>query len=254
MQLFKYVDPARLDILINETIAFTPPNRFKDPFEFRPIVAPGSRSRLRQELREAAKQEWTESPDFYKKFSRKERRDKERIAIKEALKQVRSGESGHSELLQDNIVHGASKGLGILCLCSKHDENLMWYHYADGHRGFVMEFHTQHEDFKKLGNPMEVIYSDTPPILDLDKPTKDLWRVKPMYLKYEAEYRIMAKLPAATSHKTPDGQPLYLAKLPRTCIKAVYLGHRLEKNSRDKLLKAISGTSSLRTASAAIRL
>ena len=243
MQLFKYVEPARVDILINETIAFTPPNRFKDPFEFRPIVAMGRRDRLRQELKEAAKQEWKESPANYKKFSRKQRRDAERKAVKEALRQVRSGEAGHSEIIQDSIANEASKSVGILCLCSKQDENLMWYHYADGHRGFVMEFHTQHEDFKKLGNPMEVIYSDTPPILDLDKPNSDLSRIKPMYLKYEAEFRIIAQLPPATSYKTPDGQPLYLAKLPRTCIKAVYLGHRMDKIWRDKLLKAISGTS-----------
>lgn len=243
MQLFKYVEPARVDILIKETIAFTPPNRFKDPFEFRPIVAPGNRVRLKQNLKDAAKQEFKESPDFYKKFSRKERRDKERKAINEALKRVRSGESGHSEFIQDSIVNEASKIIGVLCLCSKHDENLMWYHYADGHRGFVMEFHTQHEDFLKLGKPTEVIYSDTPPILDLDKPSHDLSRIKPMYLKYEAEYRIIRQLPVSTPDKTPDGLPLYLHKLPRTCIKAVYLGHRMEKISRDMLIKAISGTS-----------
>ena len=243
MQLFKYVEPARVDVLINETIAFTPPERFKDPFEFRPIVAPGSRVRLKQNLKDAAKQEFKESPDFYKKFSRKERREKERKAVNEALRQVRSGEAGHSEKIQDSIVNEASKSFGILCLCSKQDENLMWYHYADGHRGFVMEFHTQHEDFLKLGKPTEVIYSDTPAILDLDKPNNDLSRIKPMYLKYEAEYRIIAPLPVSTPHKTPDGLPLYLAKLPRTCIKAVYLGHRMEKAWREKLLKAISSAS-----------
>src|ERR1039457_1985177 len=132
MQLYKYVEPARVDIVENERIAFTPPNRFKDPFELRPIIAPPGRVRLRQDLRDAAKQEWRESPQFYKHLSRNERRDAERKAIKAAMKQVRSGEAGHSEFLQDNIVNEASKGLAILCLCAKNNENLMWYHYADG--------------------------------------------------------------------------------------------------------------------------
>ena len=223
MQLYKYVEPARVDILEDERIAFTPPNRFKDPFEFRPIIAPPSKQHLKQELRDAVRQEWPAAPAFYKKLPRKQRRISDRKAVKEVLKLVKSGEAGHSEFVQDNIVNEASKGIGILCLCAARDENLMWYHYADGHRGFVIEFLTEHQDFQKLGNPVEVVYSDKPPTLNLEKPSPDLWRVKPMYLKYEAEYRIMARLPASTRHTTSDGHPLYLANLPRACLKAALI-------------------------------
>jgi Protein of unknown function (DUF2971) len=243
MQLFKYVEPARVDILENERIAFTPPNRFKDPFEFRPAIAPPRRRYLKHELREATKQEWLESPDFYRGLNRKQRRVEDKKASKEAFRLIKSGKASHSEHFQDSLVNVVSKGIGLLCLCATGNENLMWYHYADGHRGFVIEFNTDHADFQKLGKAYEVIYSDKPPIYDFEKPSLDHWRFKPKYLKYEAEYRIMANLPNSTPHKTPDGQPLYLANLPRACVKAVYLGHRMEKKVRDKILQILSGTS-----------
>lgn len=243
MQFYKYVEPARVDILQNERIAFTPPNRFKDPFEFRPFVALPSRQHLKQGIREAAKQEWLESPEFYRNLNRKERRIEDRRAEKEAIRLIKSGKEPYVERFQDSLVDEVSKTHGLLCLCAAGNENLMWYHYADGHKGFVIEFNTNHGDFQKLGKPYEVIYFDRPPKYNLANPSADHWRVKPQYLKYEAEYRILAQLPASTPHKIPNGQPLYLAHLPRACIKAVYLGHRMEKNVRDKILKILSGTS-----------
>jgi hypothetical protein len=48
LRLFKYVPPERIDILENEKIAFTPPDRFKDPFEFRLGITRGTaRSQLK---------------------------------------------------------------------------------------------------------------------------------------------------------------------------------------------------------------
>jgi hypothetical protein len=56
-RLFKYVPPERIDILENEKIAFTPPDRFKDPFEFRVGITRGT---LRKQLKEViAEAEWS---------------------------------------------------------------------------------------------------------------------------------------------------------------------------------------------------
>jgi hypothetical protein len=44
-----------------------------------------------------------------------------------------------------NTVQTYSWPLGILCLCESNDSNLMWYHYADGHKGFVIELERFHK-------------------------------------------------------------------------------------------------------------
>jgi hypothetical protein len=246
MRLFKYLDSKGVDILENERIKFTPPDQFKDPFEFRPAVAKPSKKYLKQKLGELLKEagnEWWESPDAPKGFDRSKRRQEDLRIKKEAIRKIVSGEEPYPEKFQDLLVKEVGAQFAVLCLCAVNDENLMWYHCADGHRGFVIEFDSEHAEFQKLGKPTEVVYSDKPPIYDLANPTAEHWRIKPKYLKYEAEYRILARLPASTPHKTPDGQPLYLANLSRACVKAVYLGHRMEKGVREKILQLLKGTS-----------
>jgi hypothetical protein len=245
MRLFKFVDSRGVDILENERIKFTPPNQFKDPFEFRPAIAKPSKKFLKQrlgELLKGASSEWWESPDAPKGFNRSQRRQEDLRIKKEAIRKIRSGEEPFPEKLQDSLADEVGAQFGVLCLCAVNNENLMWYHCADGHKGFVIEFNSEHAEFQKLGKPTGVIYSDKPPIYDLSNPTAEHWRVKPKYLKYEAEYRILARLPASTPHKMPDGQPLYLARLSRASVKAVYLGHRMEKSVREKILQILNGT------------
>jgi hypothetical protein len=245
MRLYKYVEPSRIDILEKERIAFTPPDRFKDPFEFRPTVVLPNRTHLKQELNEAIKEaglEWWQLPEAPKGLKRSERRKEDRRIKKLAFKQVKSGEARYAENFQDIFPTKIGGQFGILCLCANNAENLMWYHYADGHKGLMIEFDSEHPEFQKIGKPVQVIYSDKPPIYDFANPSIEHWRVKPKYLQYEVEYRILAKLPVSTPHKTPDGKPLYLMNLPRTCVKAIYLGHRMETSVRSKIFEILKKT------------
>jgi hypothetical protein len=89
MRLFKFVDSRGVDILENERIKFTPPDQFKDPFEFRPAVAKPSKKFLKQrlgELLKGASSEWWESPDAPKGFNRSQRRREDLRIKKEAIK------------------------------------------------------------------------------------------------------------------------------------------------------------------------
>uniref|UniRef100_UPI0020CD2CC1 DUF2971 domain-containing protein n=1 Tax=Vibrio cholerae TaxID=666 RepID=UPI0020CD2CC1 len=38
---------------------------------------------------------------------------------------------------------------GILCLSAKEDSLLMWSHYGNSHKGYVIEFDTSHKFFKR---------------------------------------------------------------------------------------------------------
>jgi len=52
---------------------------------------------------------------------------------------------------------------GIACFSATRTDIMMWSHYADGHRGFCLEFDTSRLPFSK---GLEVTYVDNPPLLN----------------------------------------------------------------------------------------
>jgi len=57
MILYRYLPPQRLDSLLSGELFFTPPIRFNDPFDLRPVIVPiTSRSYLRSAARAAEKE------------------------------------------------------------------------------------------------------------------------------------------------------------------------------------------------------
>jgi hypothetical protein len=199
LRLFKYVPPERIDILENEKIAFTPPDRFKDPFEFRLGI---TRSTARSQLKELIAQAELRAELGYKELSSRQRRKgrKEMFKLQHVTEQFQKS--------FQNTVQTFSWPLGILCLCGSNDSNLMWYHYADGHKGFVIELDCRHESIIRLGKPWEVEYVGKPPVFDHTKPAPEIFRFKPLYLKYEAERRILRPLsefvPEINEHSSID--------------------------------------------------
>ncbi len=235
LRLFKYVPSERIDILENEKIAFTPPDRFKDPFEFRLGITRGTaRSQLKELMVEIECRAELTVPGYRKLTFRQRRKGrKEMFRLHNVTEEFQKS-------FQDTV-QTHSWQLGILCLCETNDRNLMWYHYADGHRGFVIEFDCKHEAVIKLGKPWEVNYVEAPPIFDHTKSTPEVFRFKPSYLKYEAERRILRPLNEFIPEKNKEGLPLYFWPLRRDGIKAVYFGHRMEAKVRSKIIELLNG-------------
>jgi hypothetical protein len=96
----------------------------------------------------------------------------------------------------------------IYCLSVKSDDQLMWGHYADHHRGVCLEFNSRTTDF---GAAIEVEYKTTYPQYSLADETD----ISPLYTKsadwsYEKEYRVIAQeaneaIGAGTLMTTDDG-------------------------------------------------
>ncbi|MGH7784851.1 MAG: DUF2971 domain-containing protein, partial [Candidatus Binatia bacterium] len=133
----------------------------------------------------------------------------------------------------------ADNDFGVLCLSSTPDDNLMWYHYADGHRGFVIEFDSEQQEFRRIGKPWKIEYVPSQPIYDHTVGNIDFFRFKPKYLEFEQEYRIIRPLKECIVDEGQDRGTLYFWPLQPTCVKAVYFGHRLEHEFRDRLMKAL---------------
>ena len=233
LRLFKYVPPERIDILENEKIAFTPPDRFKDPFEFRlGITRRTARNQLKELIEQTHLRAKLAIPGYKNLSSRQQRKGrKEVFRDQKVLEQF---QKSFQKSVQSHVWQ-----LGILCLCETNESNLMWYHYADGHKGFAIELDNKHESILRLGKPWQVQYGEKPPVFDHTKATPEIFRIKPSYLKYEAERRVLRPLCDFVPEKNKDGSPLYLWPLPRAGVKAVYFGHRMEAKAKSRIVELL---------------
>ncbi len=95
---------------------------------------------------------------------------------------------------------------GIACFSATVTDITMWSHYANGHRGFCLEFDTSLLPFSKA---LDVTYVDTPPVLNpidvlvndpSDDESNELLRAfvltKARCWSYEQEWRLMHKEPS----------------------------------------------------------
>ena len=120
MILYKYLKPCRIDVLENKRIAFPRIFDMNDPFEGQIAVMPDA-SEMEEALRD----------DFRV----------EQAALKVHL------ENRYSQF-------------GALCLCENADNILLWTHYADNHRGFVIDFNTENTFFNTTEIEIDRLYSD----------------------------------------------------------------------------------------------
>jgi hypothetical protein len=223
MRLFKYVQPERIDILENQQIRFTPPEEFNDVLDTRPRVIPMTSLAV---LKRKAKMEEAEVlkhlPLSFQKLPRKERRRIGRELFKGSIKDIQKLAEPMAKKLQDDIYSGINKLFGILCLTANPDHKAMWQNFADGHKGFVIEFDTKKPRFASE-HLHQVIYSSEPPTYDPAIGSQGWWKVKSIDLEHEQEYRIVSLL-SECEQKTVNGKTIYLLPLPRNCVKAVLWG------------------------------
>jgi hypothetical protein len=132
--------------------------------------------------------------------------------------------------LKGAVALGLSAVGGVTCFSETVDDLLMWGHYADGHRGFCLEFDTADP---LLGSVKQVRYSDQFPKLDVTAITSKkfdqimhLLLTKASHWSYEREWRAFHVKPACLfgysrssltglyfGAKMPEAQQQMIAKL-----------------------------------------
>jgi hypothetical protein len=129
--------------------------------------------------------------------------------------------------------------IGIFSLSQKYDDELLWAHYANNHKGFCIEYDLElladrniYEDHKYLN----VKYSNKPPQLELsDLSSKDNTEIykkivgtKSQRWNYEEEIRLI----------TNDfGEHDYDFR----AVKAIYFGLRMPNEEKDEMMSRLSG-------------
>ena len=236
MRLFKYIPSKRMDILANERIAFTPPGKFSDPNEMRLKLSPAAKSEFKRRLYKEEEERAEREILGYRQKSSRQRK----IERKKQTRGLNIGEIADKSF--QTAIQKESQRMAVLCLCTEIKSNLMWDHYAEGFRGFAIEFDSDNEEFKKLGMAWKVEYVAELPAFDYSRQIPHFFRFKHESYKHEGEYRIVRPLNECISEKDENGVELFFRPLPRVCVKAVYLGHRMEKSVRERILEFLKGT------------
>lgn len=129
-----------------------------------------------------------------------------------------------------------------ISLCSfteSNDNNLMWSHYANNHKGICVEYYSElFEYLKKLKDYLvywKVNYSEEPPLVKvLDDMTSKVEKImfnKQLEWQYEKEHRVVF-----FSDKDTEFIPI-----DRKYIKAVFIGSRADREIDSKVLSLCHG-------------
>lgn len=280
MRLFKYTSiEIAVNILINQSLRFTQPIVFNDPFDAFPFVAKlyskeeqrllldnsFSNTAVNNEivLTSFYKTLETEYPDAKLKFDKDDLLkmfysiiDKQYGSISNFVLSQTSEEE-MLELIINNFITNVLTLTGILSLTKDPKNLLMWAHYADCHRGVVFEFESSHSFFHQSDNgiyptEIETIYTENRPKLEfhindlsdsknLLKLFSDIYFTKSTDWKYEAEYRVVRRLTENTfaGFQDKNGFDIHLFPFPKEIIKGVIFGNRVSTHDIERIKNII---------------
>jgi len=260
--LYKYLPPQRIDVLQRLLIRYTQPGALNDPFDSNPVIDPSLKpseflsdlvlrnvnsdiiNKLRYserflEIRKCRNQCLSKNLNQFA-IHRLENSDK---ATKALAAEIR-----------DSIVREFDNNYGILSLSEIQDSPLMWSHYTEARKGFVIGFDCSHpyfdqrrsedDDFLHL---RKVNYRKERP--DLSKSgisAEELFLVKSVDWEYEKEWRDTRPLADADEILEDSSYPIHLFSLPAISIKMVILGSRISSFCKSTLMSLLSSRDDLR--------
>lgn len=253
MKLYKYFSPNLTSVLVNGSVRFSPPRVFNDPFEMRPHISAFSKENIVNAMYDNAMQnavltEYEKLNPHTKSLTTPESFRAELTEILTAYKTqlpefVAQSLTQFIETLNENM-----QEMGIFCLTQNPDSLLMWAHYADSHRGFVIEFDSESPFFNQapgLKSDMrylhKVEYSETRPSIVLSE-IKDFssFFTKSDDWKYEKELRMMYPLSDANAIIEIENDTIHLFNIPKSAIKSVIFGFRTSDIKKDEIRKILS--------------
>lgn len=252
MRLFKYFGPERVSILDDRLIRFSQPAVFNDPFEFLPnIESINTEEEYQEALIDAANKDYSE---LYESLQVQEKTGMSTQQFHSYMNSVmlNFGSLGR-KLMADLVPHTQktlyevwNKNIGVLCLSEKNDDLLMWAHYADSHKGFVVEFDSESKFFKRKLGPKDSLRSlrqvkytrKRPAIVLSNTQEEDFFLTKSDHWAYEAEWRMMLPLSDATKCVVKEDGEICLFEFPKDSVRSIVFGAKMSEDmSRDAMAK-----------------
>lgn len=254
MILYKYLSPHRLDVLENHMIRFTQYGDFNDPFELNPNIDKLAeekeiRKLVEKDFVKIIEEEYEKNP-LIQTFISKENFIQLAKGREEAVKNlVVCMEPKVVQMLPGMLQETTNSLMGALSLSEVYDHELMWSHYADEHRGFVLGFDSSHSFFNQkkiesdeLRHLHKIKYSKFPPAINLmETSASEVFFIKSSKWEYENEWRMLLPLSDSSKCIVKKPYPIHLFKFPTQAINCVILGSRSSdviQNQIKSLLKA----------------
>lgn len=169
------------------------------------------------------------------------------------------------EFIRVQFIESQINAYGILSLTKLHDSFDMWSHYANGHKGFVMEFKpgfNKHQCMKskegKTYQVRKVIYSkeyalkienlrlrqDATGMIPIQTLQNEFFFKKTSRWKQEKEYRLARLLSDSPDYHGPlnncshRDQNLYLFDFSLDCISSIIFGAYMSTNDKKLIVEA----------------
>lgn len=235
--VFKYLTPQRIDVLQSACIRLSQPTILNDPFEARPFTPttldPSEIDSTAERLFfiQTGKN-WSDmSPEYRSVVGPKLR---ENVA---ALNDASIGQR-----FMEECYRSINETLGIVCFSERADSLLMWSHYCDGHRGYVIGFdcsspwfsEVESEDHLWMLRPVEY-RRERPRLAITQLSIEEHLLVKNDEWAYEQEWRLIGTLNYASRIKDSDLYPIHLVSFPRECVCQVIVGAQAEDSLREAI-------------------
>jgi Protein of unknown function (DUF2971) len=153
---------------------------------------------------------------------------------------TRLATASNFENVKKKLYHKKTR-FGIACFSDTRRNELMWTHYAGNYSGICIAYRTQ--DFVPgLPDGCRLIrlgYDDRPPRLpntrDLERAAVIILSQKKSNWAYEREWRVLVM-------KSPAEESGTQINIKRLCVTHVYLGSRIDREHKQRLLHELHGT------------
>lgn len=226
-RLFKYVGtaPHHFAILENLEIRFTQPSSLNDPRDCRPnVIQPEDIPSTVDQIfaRNIARYPKPLTPDQITR-------------AKETY--LRSYVDNLAQRIEESatILRRNLERIGVLSLAAVADDVVMWAHYAENHRGFVIEFNTGHAPLTQRsgevgwqGRPVPVAYRESRVQVRCDSANlevpDEVVLFKTSAWQYEREWRVVRDRTQASRTLLLGGTEISLFSISPEAISAVYVG------------------------------
>lgn len=232
--LYKYRSMQSIDvdrIITHNALFFPSPSRFNDPFDCKTGFS------LKHSTEKRLAKFHKLIVNILLKDAPPQEKDK---FIKEAVERHKNNDIEFEEHILIAIRKGLEDSndmtLGVQCFSKIPDHILMWSHYSDGHRGFVLQFDKYILD-KLFKYSEKVVYSDNYPSLNqfVSKNSRTLFELflfkKSTHWKYEQEWRIVQ--PVIKNDGTKLGRVFIL---PPMALTGIILGSEMSDKDKERVI------------------
>ena len=253
--VYKYISPCRArNVLESLLIRFSQASVLNDALEFRPALkGMGSRAELEQGVRERLQ---TRYPGIFEQIRATHA---PQVAAQLITEVVSAGASAvdtqaNFDRSVKEVYRLLDENFGILTLSETPSSALMWSYYADGGRGFLIEFDGLHSWFwdkrderDSFRHLHQMNYLERAPAYFLSLRDETALYTKSIEWSHEKEWRIIRNFNDASVKVGPDdhGKDVLLFAIPPSCIKSVVIGYKADLEAVQHLKDTANGNIAL---------